>query len=310
MVEVRPGTPEQTEFLRELTDAGLLVDSGIPGLYGRGAEFERVRIAFDALVTAVAAVDAPERLAFPPLLPRRQIEEIGYLKSFPHLAGSVFAFEGDEEEATRQEELAERHEDWSEFQQMTDLMLTPAACYPVYPAVAARGALASGGIVVDAGASYVFRHEPSGDPARLQAFHQREIVRLGEPEAVMGWRDAWRDRSVDLLRSVGLDADFAIATDPFFGRKGRLLARGQRSQELKFEVLVPIAGPEPTAVASFNYHQDHFAHTYGIEIEGGSGAHTACLGFGLERIALALFREHGLRVAGWPEEVLEKLELR
>lgn len=310
MVEVRPGTPEQTEFLADLLDAGLLVESGIPGLYGRGAEFERVRIAFDALVTAASDADAPERMAFPPLLPRRQIEEIGYLKSFPHLAGSVFAFEGGEEEAARQEELAGRHEDWSEFQQMTDLMLTPAACYPVYPAIAARGPLAPGGIVVDAGASYVFRHEPSGDPARLQAFHQREIVRLGEPEVVMGWRDSWRDRSVELLRSVGLAADFAVATDPFFGRSGRLLARSQRSQELKFEVLVPIAGPEPTAVASFNYHQDHFAHTYGIEIEGGGGAHTACLGFGLERIALALFREHGSRVDEWPREVLGRLEPR
>ena len=28
---------------------------------------------------------------------------------------------------------------------MTDLVLTPAACYPVYPAIAARGALPAGG---------------------------------------------------------------------------------------------------------------------------------------------------------------------
>ena len=105
-----------------------------------------------------------------------------------------------------QEERANRHEDWSEFQSMTDLVLTPAACYPVYPAVAARGPLGAGGITVDAGGSYVFRHEPSGDPARLQMFHQREIVRIGEPETVAAWRDAWRDRSVQLLRAVGLDA--------------------------------------------------------------------------------------------------------
>ena len=60
--------------------------------------------------------------------------------------------------------------------------------------------------MVDAGGSYVFRHEPSGDPARLQTFHQREIVRIGEPETVAEWRDRWRDRSLELLRSVGLDA--------------------------------------------------------------------------------------------------------
>jgi seryl-tRNA synthetase len=310
MAEFRPGTPEQAEFLVELLDRGLLVDSGVPGVYGRSEDFERVRWAFDALVTDASAVDSPERLAFPPLLPRKQIEEIGYLKSFPHLVGSVFAFEGDEEQAAEQEERAGRHEDWSEFQEMTELALTPAACYPVYPAIAARGPLAAGGVTVDAGGSYVFRHEPSGDPARLQVFHQREIVRIGEPETVAEWRDAWRDRSVELLRSVGLDARFDVANDPFFGRSGRLLARSQRSQELKFEVLVQIAGPEPTAVASFNYHQDHFTETYGIAMQDGAGAaHTACLGFGLERIALALLREHGLDVDAWPAAVREELRL-
>jgi seryl-tRNA synthetase len=310
MAEFRPGSPEQTEFLGELLDAGLLIDSGVPGLYGRSEGFERVRWAFDALVSEAAAADAPERLAFPPLLPRHQLEQIGYLKSFPHLAGSVFAFEGDEEQAAAQEERAARHEDWSEHQEMTDLVMTPAACYPVYPAVAARGRLAPGGITVDAGGSYVFRHEPSGDPARLQMFHQREIVRIGEPETVAAWRDAWRDRAVALLRGVGLDASFAVASDPFFGRSGRLLARSQKAQELKFEILVQIAGPEPTALASFNYHQDHFSSTYGIEIEGeDQTAHTACLGFGLERITLALLRRHGLDSDAWPAGVREELGL-
>jgi seryl-tRNA synthetase len=303
MAEFRPGTPDQDAFLAELFDAGLLIDSGVSGVYGRGEGFERVRWAFDALVTTAAEADGAEHLVFPPLLPRRQLEEIGYLKSFPHLAGSIFSFAGDEEQAAEQEERAGRHEDWSEHQEMTDLVLTPAACYPVYPAIAARGRLAAGGITVDAGGSYVFRHEPSGDPARLQMFHQREIVRIGEPETVAGWRDAWRDRAVGLLRSVGLDADFDVASDPFFGRSGRLLARSQRAQELKFEILVPIAGDEPTAVASFNYHQDHFSGVYDIRMASGELAHTACLGFGLERIALALLRAHGLDPDGWPDDV-------
>jgi len=311
VAEFRPGTPEQTAFLQELLANGLLVESGVPGVYGRAGAFERVRNAFDALVTRAGAGDAPERMAFPPLLPRRQLEQIGYLKSFPHLAGSIFAFEGDEEQAAEQEERAGRHEDWSEYQAMTDLVLTPAACYPVYPAVAARGPLKPGGITVDAGGSYVFRHEPSGDPARLQMFHQREIVRIGEPETVASWRDAWRDRSVELLRAVGLDVRLDVANDPFFGRSGRLLARSQRAQALKFEVLVQIAGPEPTAVASFNYHQDHFSSTYGIEMENGGGpAHTACLGFGLERITLALMRTHGLDPDAWPTPVREELALK
>ena len=309
MADFRPGTPDQEEFLRELVGAGYLIESGVPGVYGRGDLFERVRLGFDAKVTAASETESPEHMVFPPLLPRRQMEDVGYLKSFPHLACTVFAFEGDEEQAAEQEERAERHEDWSEHQEMTDLVLKPAACYPVYPAVAARGALAPGGVMVDAGGTYVFRHEPSGDPARLQAFHQREIVRIGEPDTVVEWRNRWRDRSLELLLSVGLDATTDVASDPFFGRAGRMLARSQRSQELKFEVVVPIAGPEPTAVASFNYHQDHFTSVYGIEMDGDGDptAHTACLGFGLERITLALVRTHGLDQEKWPAAVLEEL---
>ena len=310
MTDFRPGTPEQDEFLRDLVGAGYLIESGVPGVYGRGDAFERVRLGFDAKVTAGSETESPEHMVFPPLLPRRQMEEVGYLKSFPHLACTVFAFEGDEAAAAEQEQRAERHEDWSEHQEMTDLVLKPAACYPVYPAIAARGALAAGGVMVDAGGTYVFRHEPSGDPARLQAFHQREIVRIGEPETVVEWRDRWRDRALELLRSVGLDAAPDVASDPFFGRTGRLLARSQRAQELKFEILVPIAGPEPTAVASFNYHQDHFSAVYGIEMEAADPtAHTACLGFGLERITLALVRKHGLDQDRWPAAVLEELGL-
>jgi seryl-tRNA synthetase len=310
VADLRPGTAEQEDFLRDLVGAGYVIESGVPGVYGRGDAFERVRLGFDAMVTTVSETESPEHMAFPPLLPRRQMEEVGYLKSFPHLACTVFAFEGDEEAAVEQEHRAERHEDWSESQEMTDLVLKPAACYPVYPAIAARGALAAGGVMVDAGGTYVFRHEPSGDPARLQAFHQREIVRIGEPQTVVEWRNRWRDRALELLRSVGLDATPDIASDPFFGRSGRLLARSQRAQELKFEILVQIAGPAPSAVASFNYHQDHFSSVYGIEIEAADRtAHTACLGFGLERITLALVRRHGLEQDRWPGAVLEKLGL-
>jgi seryl-tRNA synthetase len=86
-----------------------------------------------------------------------------------------------------------------------------------------------------------------------------------------------------------------------------MLAVSQREQALKFEVLVPIASPEPTAVASFNYHQEHFAEVHGLTTAAGARAHTACLGFGLERVTLALFRAHGLDPAEWPEDVRQEL---
>ncbi len=303
----RPASPDQAALLAELIDRRLLIETGVPGVYGRGGDFEQVREGIAALVTRAAAEEGPEQVRFPPILPRADLERIEYLKSFPHLAGSIFAFDGTEAQAAEQYERACRHEDWSEFQGMTDLVLTPAACYPVYPAIAARGPLPAGGVTVDAGGAYVFRREPSNDPARLQMFHQRELVRIGEPGIVQSWRDAWRERALELLGGLGLEVELDLASDPFFGRSGRMLTASQREQELKFEVLTQIAGPGPTAVASFNYHQDHFASVYGLTCSDGEPAHTACLGFGLERLTIALLVVHGFDLESWPAEVSGQL---
>ncbi|MFO1426562.1 MAG: hypothetical protein U1F11_06235 [Steroidobacteraceae bacterium] len=87
-----------------------------------------------------------------------------------------------------------------------------------------------------------------------------------------------------------------------------MLAQSQREQKLKFEVLVPVISAEnPTAVCSFNYHQEHFGSTFEIRTADGATAHTACLGFGLERVTLALFRHHGFDPSKWPVEVRRQL---
>jgi seryl-tRNA synthetase len=303
LAETQPATADQTEFRNALLSAGLLIEMGVPGVYGHGAVFEDVRSQLDALLTREAAASGAERLRFPPVLSRRHFESSGYLGSFPHLSGTVYAFDGNEKDAAEQEALARDHDDWGAHQRMTDLVLMPAACYPVYPAIAARGRLPAGGVFVDAGGSWVFRHEPSDDPARRQIFHQHELVRIGEPEIVLEWRDEWARRGVEILEGLGLDVELDTANDPFFGRRGRMLASSQRELSLKLELLTQIAGPTPTAVASFNHHQDHFGVTYGIELADGSTAHTSCIGFGHERIVLALLKRHGLDPEAWAEPI-------
>ena len=305
--ENRPVSPEQVALRDRLFDAGLLIPSGVDGVYGHGAGFEAIREGLERLIGAEARARGAVKLRFPPVLPVHQLEATGYLANMPHLAGTVFSFEGDDPEAALQAERAAAHADWSEFQRQTQVSLMPAACYPVYPALARGGPLAADGVFVDAGGAWVFRHEPSTDPARRQMFHQHELVRAGSPEVVLDWRADWARLGLELLGSLGLAARLDKANDPFFGRRGRLLAANQRAEDLKLELLVDIAGPEPTACASFNHHRDHFASTFGITLADGADAHTACLGFGHERIVLALLARHGLDPDTWPPEIAARL---
>jgi seryl-tRNA synthetase len=298
----------EAELLQGMIKNRLLVPTGVPGVYGRGFHFEDVIERFDDLVTAAGRDDKPERLRFPPVIPRAAFEKSEYLKSMPQLAGTVWSFMGDQTEHMKLLELVWGGKDWGEYQKMTQVVLTPAACYPLYPMVADEGPLRPGGRLFDV-QSYCFRHEPSQDPARQQMFRMREYVRVAENEdTVRAWRDGWVERGIALLQSVGLDASSADANDPFFGRAGRMLAANQREQKLKFEVLYPITSIEkPTALLSFNVHQDHFARIYGIRNADGSVASSGCVGFGLERVALALFATHGYDPAEWPASVRSKL---
>lgn len=293
---------EETELRVALVDAGLVIETGVPGVHGWSEEFERIVHAVDSLVAAESLRDGAEIVRFPPVLSRHDLERSGYLASFPHLIGAVFAFDGTESEGLEIGERAAGHGPWGSLLEQTDVTLTPAACYPVYPWLARQGPLDAGGRLVDVG-GWCFRREPSLDPARMQSFRMHENVRVGEPDVVAAWHEAWVERGAALLASLGLDVDVVPANDPFFGRGGKLLAKGQRAQGLKLEVVAPISSSRPGAILSANAHREHFGADFGIGTADGGTAHTACVGFGLERISLALLRRHGLSPASWPDEV-------
>ena len=290
-------------FGAALVAEGLLVPMGVAGLYGRDARLEAVIEGVDRLVLRAGMADGAASLRFPPTIPRDVLERSDYLRSFPHLTGTVHGFTGGEHEHAELLERLEQGTGWWRGLQATDVVLTPAACYPVYPVLA--GTLPREGRLVDV-CSQVFRREPSDDPTRMQAFRMHEQVCAGSAEQCLAHRDRWVDRGLALLHALEVPGKVRPANDPFFGRAGRMLASSQRELELKLELVVPIAG-SPTACASFNYHQDHFGAAFGIRTARGAVAHTSCIGFGLERMALALLWHHGTRPDRWPRPVRELL---
>ena len=292
-------------FHEGLVRHGLIVPAGVQGVFGRGAVFEDVLERFNALVTELGRHDNAETMTFPPVIDRTILEKVHYLDSFPHLCGAVHSFFGNAIGALALAERAKEGGNWGEMLGQTGVVMNPAACYPVYPMLA--GTLPEGGRLITM-TNWVFRHEPSPEPTRMQSFRVREWVLAGTPSQVVEWRDMWLQRGLTLLRSLGLPAESDVATDPFFGRGGKFLAQAQKAQKLKFEVLVPVISREnPTAVCSFNFHQDHFSSTFGINTADGELANTACLGFGLERVTMALFKAHGFVPAEWPQEVRARL---
>jgi seryl-tRNA synthetase len=293
--------------LAHLTDA-LFRPMGVDGVYARSALYVNLVEHLEGYITRQADPQA-EVMRFPPVMSRSQLEKSGYLKSFPNLLGCVCALHGSEASIRSAVERHDNGGDWTTSLSSSDLVLSPAACYPVYPIAAARGTLPSGGLQFDIEAD-VFRHEPSLSLDRLQSFRMREFVRIGSPELIVEFRERWMAKAPVLAAELALPHSMDVANDPFFGRVGQVMAVSQRQQALKFELLIPYyPGASPTACMSFNYHREHFGQVWGIRDEKGELAHTSCVAFGIDRLAVALFANHGLNLKNWPAATRRALAL-
>jgi seryl-tRNA synthetase len=281
---------------------------GADGVFARTGRYEAVIDGLQRLLTRHRPNEA-EVLRFPPVMSRSQLETSGYLNSFPQLLGCVCCLQGEEKDIASAVDRAKKGGDWTSEATSADLVLIPAACYPVYPIAASRGAAPAAGYIFDVAAD-CFRHEPSQQIDRMQSFRMREYVRIGTPEQVIDFRQNWIERAKGIADQLRLPHRIDFASDPFFGRTGQLLAANQIDQALKYELLIPVrSNGQPTACMSFNYHRDYFGKTWGVSDVNGNIAHTGCAAFGIDRLAVALFAIHGLETSVWPATVLEALNL-
>jgi seryl-tRNA synthetase len=257
-----------------------------PGIVLSTAPFEHVigelRTEIDDLVVEAA----PVTVIAPPVISRDTIERAGYVESFPHLLGTIHNFDGDNRDWGSLRADARPGGSWHRRQGITDVVLAPAACYHIYPLLADKPVNQVGTtFVVEC---YCYRHEPTAELGRLRAFRMRELVYFGSARDCSDWRDHWLDRTRTWLTKLDIAAETRMATDPFFGPGAALMRQSQTQQSLKLELVAPVSGDQQQAVISGNYHRDHFGQKFRIRTSAQRWAHSACIAFGLERLALAV----------------------
>lgn len=302
-MSVDAGLERQWSRLRaDLIGAGVVADLGAPGLYAQGPDFVRTYRAFDALIDRTFAYLGAEVWRFPAVEAKPVFERTDYVASFPQLTAALVAFTGGNPEHAELIRVRSDGGAWEELLEPSGVMMSPAACHQLYGVLA--GTQVAGKRIFDLhGACY--RHEPSLDPLRMQAFHQHEYPCVGDAEGALAHRDEVGERMYALLASLGLAVTYEVANDPFFGRVGRVLARNQLSAAAKYEISCPVFGADlpPVALGSANYHGTHFATEFSITDADGEPAYSSCVGLGMERIVLSLFAAHGMATSDWPEAV-------
>ncbi len=285
-----------------------------PGLFAFCGDFLRVRTALDVKVRAIAATHSAIELSFPPLWPVPVLQSIDYFHDFPQL---VLMASGVEPNFEARGVFADRFRKGAERRAIACTaengvapahnVLAPTVCDCCYWLLRGRCDVTD---QISTMHGQVFRNESSSDGRldRLTAYTMREIVMVGSPAFVLSHRDALIDEVSVLISSLDLACDIKAADDPFFCNDALQKSIIQSLNKLKYEVEVPLYDGRKTAVASINLHNDFFSRNYGYK-SGESYPFSACVAFGYERLAYALFCCHGAELADWPAAVVAFLEL-
>jgi seryl-tRNA synthetase len=246
--------------------------------YGLTSRNGLMQEAFDVLRRNISASfpDVDDEITLmPPVIPLEVVEKTDYGKLFPGLFGIVHT-------RTRPD---------------PQFALTASVCHHVYPEWRSEVKEIPDIRVVEADC---FRFEESTERGRLRSFRMLEYVFLGAPADCLHWRDQTLANSSALFDRLSLRTELVTASDPFFGRGGRLLANSQKDEKLKWEFTAHVAQDSTIAVGSSNLHKEHLTKAFGIQASDGGLLHSACIGFGLDRLYLAMCHAHGADPAHWP----------
>jgi len=233
---------------------------------------------------------------FPSMIPAKDLAPIAYLKSFPHLA--TFVTSGQR----REEALlsiagdcghAEHIPVSDDLLEPIEQLLTPATCYHFYPRFA--GSRLTSPLFLTAKCQCHRREHEYLPLQRQWCFEMREIVCIGDRVSIEQFTEDCRMRIESLLSSLGFDASWETATDPFFNPTSDPKALAQILEPAKKELCTG----DGLAIASINNHRSFFGECYDIRHDK-TAANSACVAFGIERWLYAMIQMHGGDTSSWP----------
>ncbi len=146
---------------------------------------------------------------------------------------------------------------------------------------------------------------------RMNVFHMREIVAVGEKEQII----KFRERAIEFVIGLGqkLQLNFLLeqAGDPFFIEDNSKANHDGDKYDLpeiiKIEYRPYLYDDKTLACASFNIHGDFFAKKFNYSGKTGKEPiWTSCIAFGLERWCWAILVQFGTDFNKWPS-FLKKL---
>lgn len=243
----------------------------------------------DAAFLQLAGVWGAEAERHPATLPASVLRKTGYLRSFPHQA--TFAVGLDP--GALGEFAVDPDQDPRAFLGAATEILTPAACYHLYPAHEGE-ALAEPLYLTTVNTCY--RRETAYVPLRRQwSFTMREIVCLGSAGETAQFVEKTTQAVSLLLEMAGLNVKWEHATDPFFQPEQNPAFLLQKLSPVKHEAIYG-----DLAISSSNLHHEHFGEAFGIT-RAGEDARSACVAFGLERWLFAILDTHGEDPRSWPD---------
>ncbi|MFE6665141.1 hypothetical protein ACFVFH_16485 [Streptomyces sp. NPDC057697] len=297
-----------TDVFDELVARGGAVEAG-EGLIGVGEPVLSLMDHLDSLLRALVAEEFGAReYRYPTLISADVLRRTGYFESFPQMVMSVSRLHGDIDSYRGFLDALAGGDDLQSalgaHSGGFDHCLPPTMCFHTYHQFADAPLPAPSAVVTARGKSFRNESRYRRSLERLWDFTIREVVFLGTPEFVLDARRRLMERAYGLVDALGLGGRCEVAGDPFFlNDTTASRAWSQRLLELKYELRLPLGGEREVSVGSFNYHEQFFGRSFGIDGAGGEPVFTGCAGFGLERFAYAFLCRHGLDPAHWPRAV-------